>query len=285
MFPLVIVTGLSGAGKSFFLKVLEDLGYETIDNLPLSLLDAAVEEKSVSRRPLAIGVDVRSRHFSAEEMLRVTHKLRQRGVSLTLTFLESDDAVLQRRYRDTRRIHPLDHKQTLEEQIGTERLLLQELREGADELIDTSLLTPPEFKGLVRDRFSFTSQRRLTLHLMSFAFRQGIPRESDMLFDMRFLKNPYYQKVLKPLTGQNPSVEDYLAGDQVFQAFSELLRKILTLTLPLIEKDGRGYFIIAFGCSGGQHRSVFTAEWMGRWLKNQGYNVQIYHRELPKADS
>ena len=148
---------------------------------------------------------------------------------------------------------------------------------------DTSLLSPPELKTFARDRFSFSTQRQLVIHLMSFAFREGIPRESDMLFDMRFLKNPYYQDALKPLTGQNPSIGDYFEKDQVFQEFSQLLHKLLMLTLPLIEKDGRGFFIIAFGCSGGKHRSVFTAEWTAAWLTELGYTVQLYHRELGKA--
>lgn len=285
MFPFVIVTGLSGAGKSFFLKALEDLGYETIDNLPLSLLQAAVEENRPTERPLAIGIDVRSRHFSAQHILALSKNLKERGVDLTLVFLESDDAVLQKRYRESRRMHPLATGTTLEERIAQERYLLEELKKGADSLIDTSLLTPPEFKALLRERFGFESQRTLTLHLMSFAFREGIPREADMVFDMRFLKNPYYQPDLKVLTGQTAPVQHYLLRDKIFQEFGEMLKKMLGLVLPLIEEEGRGYFVIGFGCSGGQHRSVFTAEWMSAWLRRRGYMVQTYHRELKTGET
>ena len=289
MFPFVIVTGLSGAGKSFFLKTLEDLGYETIDNLPLSLLQAAVEERRPSERPLAIGLDIRSRHFSAHQIVHASDHFKARGVDLTLVFLDSDDAVLHKRYRETRRMHPLSDAGNLndtghlETWIAQERHLLEDLKTKADVLFDTSLLTPPEFKAMVRERFAFEEQRTLTLHLMSFAFREGIPREADMLFDMRFLKNPYYQSELKPLTGQMEPVRTYLAHDKIFQEFGDTLKKMLSLVLPPIESEGRGYFIIAFGCSGGQHRSVFTAEWMSDWLRRRGYTVQTYHRELKTA--
>ncbi|MBY0264112.1 MAG: RNase adapter RapZ [Holosporales bacterium] len=282
MFPFVIITGLSGSGKSIIMKSLEDLGYETIDNPPLSLLRPAIEEKNPGGKPLAIGVDVRSRDFSPKELLKTVQELREQGKNLHLVFLESDDSVIERRYRETRRTHPLVEGSDLSQGIFQERLLLLELREAADFILDTSLLTPPEFKALVRERFSFHHQKTLNLHLMSFAFREGIPRESDMVFDMRFLKNPYYEPSLKILTGETPSVQSYLADDETFKAFSEHLKKMLDLILPPIEAEGRGYFIISFGCTGGQHRSVFTAEWMSRWLREKGYGVETYHREIKK---
>ncbi len=278
--PFVIVTGLSGAGKSLFLKSLEDLGYETIDNLPLSLLQPAIVEKRPAEYPLAIGIDVRSRHFAVPDLLHITQQLRNKGTHLTLTFLESDDLVLQNRYRETRRHHPLVHDSTLAEGILRERKLLKKLKEKADYILDTSLLTPPECRALVRERFAFSNQRTLAIHLLSFAFRKGVPREADMVFDMRFLKNPYYDPQLKSLTGQTHSVKDYLREEPAFQSFGESLKQMLTLMLPPIETEGRDFFTIAFGCTGGQHRSVFTAEWTEQWLSNAGYTTQIHHREL-----
>ena len=282
MTPFVIVTGLSGAGKSLLLRSLEDLGYEVIDNLPLSLLLTAAREERVQGRPIAFGIDVRSRHFSGEELRRILSDLRASGIAVTLLFLESDDAILERRYRETRRHHPLVGDSTLAKGIQEERLLLESLRECADQIWDTSLLTPPEVKARVREQFTFEFQKTLVIHVLSFAFREGIPREADMLFDLRFLKNPHYDPALKTLTGEVEQVRAYIAQDPVFQNFWEHLMGMLRLILPRIEDEGRNYFTIAFGCTGGQHRSVAMAEWTSRWLTAAGYTVQTLHRELAR---
>ena len=281
--PIIISTGFSGAGKSLFLKALEDLGYETIDNLPVMLLREVVfdQRKATSvPRPLAVGIDVRSRDFEPAHVLQVIHDLRQQGAQIRLVFFESDTPVLERRFRETRRHHPLSEDHDLAKGIAAEAALLSVLREIADDVIDTSLLSPPELKGVVRNRFGFKEQRTLLIQVVSFAFKNGIPREADMLFDMRFLKNPYYEAPLRHLTGQTSAVQNYIGDMPAFQEFIGLVKKTLTLILPSIAEEGRPVFVVGFGCTGGQHRSVFTAQSTFEWLNSQGYSADLYHREI-----
>ncbi|MGL4824908.1 MAG: RNase adapter RapZ [Alphaproteobacteria bacterium] len=278
---VILLTGMSGSGKSCFLKSLEDMGHETIDNLPLALLLEAVE-LDTSARPLAIGVDIRTRDFNGRDFLEKIQTLKAiRRLRVCLVFLDCDLDVLQKRYRETRRHHPLSLSQsTLPEVILKESRLLKEVRACADRVVDTSLLTPPELKAYVQKSFEVAAQKNFKVTFLSFAFPKGIPREADLVFDMRFLKNPYYLESLKPLTGQAPSIQHYLQEEPDFQKFEAHLQGILETVLPRFKREGRDYVTIGFGCTGGQHRSVFAAETFGAWLAKEGYTTYIHHRDM-----
>lgn len=276
---VLLMTGLAGAGRSVFLKTLEDLGYETIDNLPLFFAEKIIFDDRADSRPLALSVDLRTRDFSVSALQSLLALLQKRGVKHDFIFLESDDNVIERRYQETRRHHPLDAR-TLVDSIKAERLLLDPLKKRAHHVIDTSLLTPIELKGCVRNLFGFESQRIVPFEVVSFSFMHGIPRAANLVFDMRFLKNPHYDPELRTLTGQDSTVQAYLSKMPLFRAFKDQLFIMLETILPSVEQEGRGMFVIAFGCSGGRHRSVAMAESVNLWLLEKGYRVQIQHREL-----
>ncbi|MGL5784009.1 MAG: RNase adapter RapZ [Alphaproteobacteria bacterium] len=278
---VILLTGMSGSGKSCFLKSLEDMGHETIDNLPLALLLEAVE-LDASIRPLAIGVDIRTRDFNGRDFLEKIQKLKAvERLGVCLVFLDCDLDVLQKRYRETRRHHPLSLSQnTLQEVILKESHLLEEVKTCADRVVDTSLLTPPGLKFYVQRCFEVAAQKIFKVTFLSFAFPKGIPREADLVFDMRFLKNPYYLEGLKPLTGQALAIQNYLRQEPDFQKFEAHLRGILETVLPCFKKEGRDYVTIGFGCTGGKHRSVFAAETFGAWLDKEGYTTYVHHRDI-----
>lgn len=277
---VLILTGLSGSGKSLFLKALEDLGYETIDSLPLRLAEQAILEDRPKETPLAINLDTRSRHFSIEAVQNLLETLKKKSVEHQLVFLDSDPHILKRRYTETRRYHPLNAGHNLERSLEEERLLMQPLKEEAHVLVDTSLLTPPELKKFVRRHFDFKNKRELVVEVISFAFRRGVPTDANLVFDMRFLKNPYYDPSLRNLTGENSSVQIYLEDNPLFGAFLGNITNLLDTMLPAVTEEGRGSFMIAFGCSGGQHRSVVSAQAIYHWLKERGFACDLHHREL-----
>jgi RNase adapter protein RapZ len=278
---VLLLTGMSGSGKSYFLKSLEDMGYETIDNLPLALLLDAVE-LDATVRPLAIGVDIRTRDFNGRDFLEKVQKLKTLGrLKVCLVFLDCDLEVLQKRYRETRRHHPLSLSEgTLADVIAKESHLLEDVRACADRVVDTSLLTPPELKFYVQKIFEVSTQKTFKVTFLSFGFPKGIPREADLVFDMRFLKNPYYLEALKPLTGQAPSIQSYLREEPDFQKFETHLQGILETILPCFKREGRDYVTFAFGCTGGQHRSVFAAEAFAAWSTKGGYLTYVHHRDV-----
>lgn len=280
---VIIITGMSGSGKSSALRAFEDLGFETIDNLPLSLLSSAIYIEGPSR-PLVIDIDTRTRDFSPGTLTTEINRLKQEGrVHLIFVFFECDHLTIENRYRETRRHHPLAEAEgSLEKGIIKEREILQNLKGQADFTLDTSLLTPPELRAYVRDMFNLFSEKSFKVILLSFAFFRGIPREADMVFDMRFLSNPFYQDKLKPLTGQMAPIAEYFQSNAQFHTFFHHLQEMLTLILPGFQKEGRSFFIIAFGCTGGRHRSVFSAEQTGKWLKEKNYSTQIHHRDMEK---
>jgi len=277
---VLLVTGLSGAGRSSVLRTLEDLGYETIDNLPLNQLGAVVFDANLSQQPLAINVDLRSRYFSPEVLLIECAKLKESGVPSQLVFLESEDRVIERRYVETRRVHPLRHSKALSELVREERLLMAPLKKKADHVIDTSLLDPVELKAFIRRTFQFDAQRVFYVDVLSFAFFKGVPREANFVFDMRFLKNPHYEAHLRALTGEDSRIQDFLKAMPVFKMFKEHLKALLKDVLTAAKAEGRGLFVLAFGCSGGWHRSVAMAEIIHAWLVEQGYASRLHHREL-----
>ena len=278
--PVLFVIGLAGAGRSVVLKTLEDLGYETVDNMPLFLVPKVLLDGKAQERPLAFSFDLRSRYFSVPSVLELLADLKARDTSYHFLFLESDDNVIERRYRETRRHHPLSNGQPLSQAMLEERRLLAPLKEVADHVLDTSLLNPIELKAMVRKLFGFETQKPVIFEILSFSFVGGIPREANLVFDMRFLKNPHYDPELQSLTGCDESVQSFLLSLPLFHAFRDHLIAMLTDMLPCIEAEGRGMFVIAFGCSGGRDRSVAMAESIQKWMLNEGFYAQIHHREL-----
>lgn len=280
--PFVLVTGLSGAGKASILRVLEDLGFETVDNPPLAILDSLVQE---GEGPLAAGIDARTRGFDAAEVLAALQRLRGRaGLAPTLVFATAEEDVLLRRYTETRRRHPLAPGGPLGARvldgIRMEAALLTPLRDAADLLLDTSNLPLPELRRLIEARFRPDGAPGLSIHIQSFAFPKGLPREADLVFDLRFLANPHYVPALKPLTGRDAAVAEYVAADPDFPGFWARLTGFIEPLLPRYVAEGKKYLTIAVGCTGGRHRSVFVAEKLAAHLRQQGWRVDLAHREL-----
>lgn len=282
---VLLVTGLSGAGKTTALKALEDFDYEVVDNLPLSLLPSLVQgghdTESGRRRPLAIGVDIRTRDFGVPLLLAELERLSgQEGVAVRVLFIDCDDAVLHRRYSETRHRHPLAGDRPVMDGIQHERRLVSPLRERADDIIDTTDMTVADLKRVMQLRFERDRQTGLTVAVVSFGFRKGLPREADLVFDVRFLANPHYDPELRPLTGRDAKVGAFIAADAGFKDFFAHLTGLLAPLLPRYQAEGKSYLTIALGCTGGRHRSVFLAERLAAWLVGTGRKVQLYHRDL-----
>lgn len=283
--PVVLVTGLSGAGKSSILRTLEDLGYETVDNPPLSTLEELVGD---APSPLAIGVDARSRGFEAGDVTRVLERLRLRAdIAVSLVFATADEAVLLRRFSETRRRHPLAPGGALgsrvSEGIAREAAMLAPLREEADMVVDTSDLPLPELRRMVERRFRPDGASGLAIAVVSFAFPKGLPREADLVFDMRFLRNPHYDPVLRPLTGRDRPIAEFVESDPDFVPFWGRMTGLLDPLLPRYAAEGKKYLTVAVGCTGGRHRSVLVAERLAAHLSSQGWRVDLIHRELASA--
>ncbi len=281
--PVILVTGMSGAGRSTALKILEDLGYEAVDNLPLSLLAGLVSQGGVgkSARPLAIGVDIRTRDFAVAPIIEALDRLTtDEGFDILILFLDCNDDVLLRRYTETRRRHPLAEDRPVPDGIRLERHLLSRLRNRADAVIDTSETTLWKLKDQMAGRFGFGDKNELNTNVTSFSYRHGLPREADLVFDVRFLANPHYDEVLRALSGEDPEVGAFVAADPDFDAFLGHLKSMLDVLLPRYEKEGKSYLTIAIGCTGGRHRSVYVARRLVELLENQGRRVNLHHRDL-----
>lgn len=279
---VVLVTGMSGAGRSTALRVLEDEGYEAIDNLPLSLLDAVVNEVGL-QRPVAIGVDVRNRDFAVEPVLEQIRRLAaDPRFDLALLFVDCDDEVLGRRYTETRRRHPLAQGRPVADGIALERRLVAPLRERADLVIDSSQLAPAELRRQLLGRLGLSGTPGMAVFLTSFSYRHGLPREADLVLDVRFLTNPHYDPLLQPLTGRDAAVADYVARDPDFAPFFGQITAMLDRLLPRYEREGKSYLTIALGCTGGRHRSVVVAERLAAWLAERGRPVHLAHRDLAR---
>lgn len=283
---VIVVTGMSGAGRTTALKSLEDIGYEAVDNLPISLLASVArpalgELTSGAGRPLAIGVDIRTRDFGVEPVLEELDRLeRDDGCDVRTVFLDCDDEVLMRRYAETRRRHPLDSEKAVPDMIQLERRLLEKLRARADIVIDTTNKSPWNLKEILGQHFAPEAGHGLGLFVTSFAFRQGVPRESDLVFDVRFLRNPHYDPALRPLTGEDKAVQQAISADPDFQTFFDSLTGMLEILLPRYEQEGKSYLTIAVGCTGGQHRSVFVARHLNDWLLARDWRVRLHHRDI-----
>ncbi|MEQ8602157.1 MAG: RNase adapter RapZ [Marivibrio sp.] len=283
---LVLVTGMSGAGRSSVLNVLEDLGFEAVDNLPIGLIDrlAAAAREGEERAPIALGVDIRTRDFDPAAIEALQRRLGAGdGLKLRTLFLDCDDEQLIRRFAETRRRHPLAADRPVADGIKLERRALAALRDVADVVLDTTELTVWDLKHRIKTLFADpnAAEDGPTVTVMSFAFRRGVPREADTVFDVRFLDNPHYDPDLRPLTGLNGAVGAHIAADPDFEGFLAEATALLDRVLPRYEREGKSYLTIAVGCTGGRHRSVYTAERLADRLADAGRRVNRFHRDLP----
>lgn len=280
---LVIVTGISGAGKASALRAFEDLGYHAVDNLPLELLPefAALVGKSDELKQAVIVVDVRegSTLDRLPEILISVRKL----LPTQVVFLEAQDAVLVRRYSETRRPHPLGRSETVSRSIVEERQLLEPIRNLADMLIDTSNFNVHQLRAHILDRFGHEDQsKQLLVSCLSFGFKNGVPLDADMVFDVRFLPNPHFVPEFRKLTGQDPKVAAFVRKFPQTREFLDKVTELMLYLLPHYVQEGKSYLTVAFGCTGGQHRSVMMAEEMSKRLKKAGYQVKAVHRDIPR---
>jgi UPF0042 nucleotide-binding protein len=270
---LVIVTGLSGAGMTSALKNFEDMNFEVFDNFPLTLVKSLMKESS---GPVAIGIDSRSRGFKPDAVLKAAKETKAK-----LVFVTSDDGILQKRFTETRRKHPLAKDRPVKDGIRQERRLLFDLQSAADIVIDTSELSVHDLRQILEGYFA-QKKARMSVAVKSFAFRHGIPREADLVLDVRFLKNPHWVKQLKPKTGLDKKVGAYVASDPAFKTFINDFKKLLKPLLPRYAAEGKSYLTIAIGCSGGKHRSVYVAELLKTWLNGAGYKTHTEHRDIKR---
>lgn len=289
---VVLVSGLSGAGKTTALKLLEDMGYEAVDNLPLSLLRRLTfpGEETVSgpqRRALAVGVDTRTRDFQADRLADLIAELKQRpDLAVQLLFFDCDDDVLLKRFTATRRRHPLAGDRPVSDGIAAERRLMAPLKRAADLVLDTTAVSLPDLRPALSAQFALDDEPGLSIMVVSFSYRLGLPREADLVFDVRFLRNPHYDDALRPLTGETPAVADYVRADPGFGEFFHRLSGLVGGLLPRYAAEGKRYLTIGIGCTGGRHRSVVVAEALGNALRETGQHVEIRHRDrhLPSAE-
>jgi len=280
---IVLITGMSGAGRTSSLKMLEDLGYEAVDNLPLTLLPGLVGLTGARVQPIAVGIDVRTRGFAVVNVLGELEKLvSDRGLDCRLVFVDCDDEALARRYTETRRRHPLAGDRPVMDGIRLERELVSPLRARADLVIDTSVSKPADLKRILAGHFALDDRPGLKLFVTSFSFRQGLPREADLVFDVRFLDNPYYDPAMRELTGLDPVVGAHVAADPGYGGFFASLTGLLKPLLPRYDREGKSYLTIAIGCTGGRHRSVYIAEQLGRWLRAEALAVTVAHRDITR---
>ncbi len=281
---VLLVTGLSGAGLSTALRALEDSGYKAVDNLPLALAEPLLRQKEGKKQPVAIGVDCRAWDFAAGKLLSLLRRLQAKpGLEVKLIFMDCQDQVLQRRFTETRRVHPLAVDRPVSDGVSRERHLMKPLRKAADLVIDTSDLKAQDLRRVIAGRFQLEKSHGLFVFVTSFGFKNGLPREADLVFDVRFLDNPHWEPELRPLTGRDAPVMAHIRADVAYDVFFRKLTDLLAPLLPRYYHEGKSYLTIALGCTGGKHRSVFVAEQLFSWLDAQGYSVGIGHRDLQEA--
>lgn len=284
---LVVVTGLSGAGISATMAILEDIGFSAFDNFPLSLLSALLQQETsvlrTNRRPLAISFDTRARNFDPAALLSALQSLKSEGIwNIKTLFLTADDPVLLKRFSETRRVHPLARDRSISDGIAAEKSLLFPLKHNASFVVDTSDYSVHDLRRFIEGFTGGMLEGHLNVSLMSFSYRHGLPREADLVFDVRFLRNPNWDPDLKEKTGKDKAVQDYVKADEAFPPFITGLHQMLDLLLPRYQAEGKSYLTIAFGCTGGRHRSVTLAEDIATYLVSKGYDSHIHHRELKK---
>ena len=284
--PILLVTGLSGAGKTTVLKTLEDMGWEAVDNFPIRLAGPLLdipgsEGRSGPTVPLALGFDSRTRGFDPETLIKQIKQLQKRtDLNIMTLFVDCAGTEIERRYAETRRRHPLAQDRPAIDGIAQERMLMEPLRRWAETVIDTSKLSAHDLQNDIRERFNANTNAQTTVSITSFGFSRGVPHNADLIFDMRFLRNPHWDDTLRPLTGLDQPVADYVqAGPSYSEAVSKI-RDLLLYLLPLYDAQGKAYVNIAFGCTGGRHRSVYVAEQFGKWLREAGFSPTVTHRNL-----
>ena len=290
---VLLVTGLSGAGKSTVLKTLEDLGWETVDNLPLVLLDRLLEAPLPAgspgeHQPLAVGIGARTRDFDPAHIVRGLQRLGEAGGErpareVGVLFLDCAGVELERRYAETRRRHPLAPDRPAADGIARERELLAPLRDWAGRLIDTTSLSANALAQQVRAQFGGDGLGEPTLSVQSFGFSRGVPRGADLVFDMRFLRNPHWDPLLRPGTGLDAAVAAYVRADPAYEPAIGRIEELLLLLLPRYRAEGKAYVTVAIGCTGGRHRSVHVADRIARRLQGEGFSPTLSHRDLGTA--
>jgi UPF0042 nucleotide-binding protein len=277
---------MSGAGRTAAVKALEDLGYEAVDNLPLNFIvpllrSAAIAEDGGPAQPIVLAVDIRTRDFDENSFIRTVDQLASDSdLSVQVLFLDCENEVLLRRFTETRRRHPLAEDRPVTDGISRERELLAPLRRRADLVVDTSNLAARELKHLLAGHFAIGSRENMAISVVSFSYLEGLPRQADLVFDVRFLKNPHYVDGLREQTGREQAVVDYIAGDEAFSPFMQSMSDLILSLLPRYQSEGKSYLTIAIGCTGGRHRSVAVTEELTKRLNEDGYDVYRRHREL-----
>jgi UPF0042 nucleotide-binding protein len=279
---VLIVSGISGSGKTTFLRALEDLGFFCVDNFPLVLLKSFLELCQKTERRIercAVVIDIREREFPFGDEGSLRELKEQFGIEVV--FLESSNETLIKRFRETRRAHPLWQAHTIEQAIEKERAMMEWLKEMADRVIDTTYLTPHELRKFVFESYG-REGRRMKVNLISFGYAKGIPHEADLIFDVRFLPNPFFVEGMREKTGLDEEVGRFIEAKEEYKRFHDLLMEFLLFLLPLYEKEGKSYLSIGFGCSGGRHRSPFVVRRIGEELRRKGYDVASLYRELER---
>jgi len=282
---ILLVSGLSGAGKTTVLKTLEDVGWEAVDNFPIRLISGLIETPSsyniLNSTPLALGFDSRTRGVQTDKLIKQIKLLKKdKSFEILSLFLDCNGNELERRYTETRRRHPMAHDRPAADGIAQERQLLDPFRRWAENIIDTSKMSTNDLQTEIRQKFSLSSAPRMTISLTSFGFSRGVPNNVDLLFDMRFLRNPHWDDQLRPMTGLDQRVADYVSKDPEYEKSVKKILDLLLQLLPLYEKQGKAYVNIAFGCTGGRHRSVHITEKLAKLLHESGFSSNISHRNL-----
>lgn len=281
---ILIITGLSGAGKSQAVNCLEDMGYYCVDNLPPALLNKFVELSLQSEgkiEKVALVIDVRGGEFF-NDLSQALQELQEGHIPFEILFLEASNEVLVRRFKESRRRHPLAEKRSLLEAIQLERDMLKELRGRANVVVDTSTLNPRELKEKLQAQFSQHQDNPFTINLVTFGYKSGIPMDSDLVIDVRFLTNPFYEPVMRTMTGADQPVIDYVLDSPITKSFTRRFLNLLKFLIPHYIKEGKTNLNVAIGCTGGQHRSVVLGDYIGQKLKKLGYNVLVRHRDIAK---
>ncbi len=282
---LIFITGPSGAGRSTAINAFEDLGYEVIDNLPLSLVPRLIDGPSLPR-PIALGLDVRNRDFSAGALIELIDRLTRDPLRiLQVVYLDCSESELILRYNQTRRRHPLAQNAPPTQGIAREIDLLAPIRARADHLIDTTGMSPHELKAEIAQLFGVDGAGQMGVSVHSFSYKRGVPRGLDMVLDCRFLSNPHWQESLRDLDGRDKRVEIFVRADPLFESFAQKVQDLIFLLLPAQRREGKAHLSIGFGCTGGQHRSVVMAEKLAKALAEAGWPVSKRHRELERKAS
>lgn len=278
---VLLVTGLSGAGMSTALRALEDLGYKAVDNLPLALVEDLLAQPEGQESPVAIGLDSRTWDFTGKGLLQKIQALKKnKQRDIHLVFLDCQDDVLHQRYTETRRVHPLAVDRPVKDGVALERQMMHSVKREADHVIDTSAIKAQDLKRIISGYFKLDRRSGLSVFVTSFGFKNGLPREADLVFDVRFLDNPYWDVKLRPLSGKSKPVIDKVKKDKAYKPFLKNLSGLLEPLLPRYDHEGKHYLTVAIGCTGGRHRSVVVAEELSEWLEDQGYFTTVRHRDM-----